>query len=301
MIKSFTIINFKGESLKLELARPELSGLVIKSVTGLGPPDASMNATQIANLDGSIFNSIRTTERSINFIFQMMFAPSIEDSRHLVYRFFPIKKQVTIQVETDTRTIQAVGYTERLDPDIFQKIEIANVSVKCPDPWFYDLGDSEMIFSGVKPEFEFPFENDPPETKQLNMGEIYLDTRATLIYDGDVDAGIVIHVRARDKVKNVRINNIDTLEWMKIDTDKIKSISGQDFDDGDEILISTVKGDKYVKLLRNGVYSNVIGCLERGSTWFQLTPGANVFNFVAEEKQDKMEVIFSYRNAYGGI
>lgn len=45
MIKSITVTNYLGDSIKLELARPEESGFVVKSVTGLGPGSANINTT----------------------------------------------------------------------------------------------------------------------------------------------------------------------------------------------------------------------------------------------------------------
>lgn len=54
MIKSLTVTNPKGESLKLELTRPGLSGLAVKSIDGLGPPQASINTSEIATMDGEL-------------------------------------------------------------------------------------------------------------------------------------------------------------------------------------------------------------------------------------------------------
>ena len=51
MIKSITVINPKGESLELDLFHPEKSGLIVKSITGLGPPKANINSTELARAD----------------------------------------------------------------------------------------------------------------------------------------------------------------------------------------------------------------------------------------------------------
>lgn len=52
MIKSVTIQNYLGEKIVLELARPEKSGFIIKSIDGLGPPGANINTTQVSTNDG---------------------------------------------------------------------------------------------------------------------------------------------------------------------------------------------------------------------------------------------------------
>lgn len=43
MIKSVTVVNHLGESLKLDLASPEKSGFIVKSIEGLGPKYGTPN------------------------------------------------------------------------------------------------------------------------------------------------------------------------------------------------------------------------------------------------------------------
>lgn len=45
MIRAVTFTNYLGDSIRLDLARPEKSGFIIKSVTGLGPGKANINTT----------------------------------------------------------------------------------------------------------------------------------------------------------------------------------------------------------------------------------------------------------------
>ena len=52
MIKSITVTNYLGDSIKLELARPEESGFIVTSVTGLGAGKANINMTVVATNNG---------------------------------------------------------------------------------------------------------------------------------------------------------------------------------------------------------------------------------------------------------
>lgn len=304
MIQSVTVTNPSGEQLVLELARPELSGLIVEKIEGLGPAPATINTIDLGASDGAIFSSSRVQTRNI-VITLVMFGtekdPSIENARLLTYKFFPLKKKVELLIQTDNRIAQTYGYVESNDPDIFSNRESAQISIICPDPYFYELNISELGFMGVHPRFEFPFSNESTTENLLNMGEIHLDTRVTLDYIGDADTGFLMVLHALDKVKNVTIYNVNTRESMKINTDKIKTITGKDFGEGDEILISTVRGQKYVRLFRKGFYTNVISALDKDSDWFILTNGDNTFAFTAEEGEKKLQITFTYRNAYGGI
>lgn len=123
MIKSLTVTNPKGETLKLELANPDPSGLIVQKIEGLGPPKANINTTELATLDGSLFASSRATNRNIVINLAFLFAPTIEDARQKTYKFFPIKKPIAIEIETDNRQATITGYVESNTPDIFSQAE----------------------------------------------------------------------------------------------------------------------------------------------------------------------------------
>lgn len=121
MIRAVTFTNYLGDSIRLDLARPEESGFIIKSVTGLGPGKANINTTEIATNDGSLFNSSRMPSRNIVISLAYMWKDSIEDVRQLSYKYFPIKKKLTMLIETDNRQAEIEGYVESNDPTIFAK------------------------------------------------------------------------------------------------------------------------------------------------------------------------------------
>lgn len=309
MLHSITVTNPKGEALELELTNPEKSGLSVRSVEGLGPPQVTVNGQELANTDGMIYTSTRADTRNIVLTLGMVQRDktskygrlSIEESRHLTYRYFPLKKKVTITFKTDTRTVYTTGYVESNEPNIFSKDETADISVVCPDPWLYEVGDSQTIFSGVLSLFEFPFSNESVTEHMIEFGKIRLDTQAYLNYEGTVDTGVVMRLLFFEKVEQITIYNVDTEEWMKIDTKAFHDITKTDIQKGDEIWISTVKNNRYCRLLRDGAYSNLIGCLTRDSDWFQISPGENAFAFTAEHGAENMSITFTYENAYVGV
>lgn len=301
MLKTVTVTNPKGESLELELAKPENSGLIIKDITGLGPMNATINTQDLATMDGSLYSSARVENRNIVLTLAMMFSPTVEDSRQLTYHYFPLKKKVTLKFETDNRTSEIEGYVESNEPEIFSEEESTQISIICPDPFFYESKGSSSAFYGADPMFEFPFSNESYSEPLLLMGEIRMDSRAIVNYVGDVDTGMVITIHTLGDASNFTIYNVDTGESMAINTDKVKTITGVAFHSGDDIEISTYKGNKYIRLLRNGIYTNIISAMSKGSDWFQLSVGDNIFDYQAEEGAENLMIMFSYRNAYGGI
>lgn len=305
MIKSFTITNHQNETLHLILTEPEKAGVAVASVEGLNPPKINVNTVDMANLDGSIFTSSRADARNIVFQLIMMegiaSAKSIEDSRHLVYRYFPIKHQIRIEVETDRRTSVIWGYVESNETYIFSKQEYAQISIVCPDPWFYDVNDRNVRFYAIEPLFEFPFSNESLTEDLINFGEIKLDTSVEFIYTGDVDTGLEMTIHATGPVENIVLYDRTTQQAMNIDTAKIEQVTGIAFGDGDDIIISTMKGAKYARMLHEGETYNIIAALAKNSEWFQITQGSNIIAFSAEKGQENLEFAVSYHLAYGGI
>ena len=286
MIKSITVTNHLNESIKLELGFPERSGFLIQEISGLGPVKADINVSELSSVDGSIYNSARLPSRNIVFNLVLLESPTIEDTRQKSYKYFPVKKRVRLLIETTNRTAEIFGYVESNEPIIFSKQETTQISIVCPNPYFYSAGPkSKQItsFTGSEKVFSFPFSNEALSDKLLVMGNLLKNQIQTIFYEGDSEIGFNIEIHSVGTAEHVRIYNVDTLENMKIDTDKLIALTGQPIIMGDSIFISTIKGDKSIQLLREGVYYNIINCLDRDATWMFLRKGDNVFAFDAEE------------------
>ena len=68
-------------------------------------------------------------------------------------------------IETDNRQAEIEGYVESNDPTIFSKDEGSDISIVCPNPFFYSAGKDGInttIFYGVEALFEFPQPEDEP-------------------------------------------------------------------------------------------------------------------------------------------
>lgn len=304
MIRAITVTNYLGDSIKLDLARPEQSGFVITSVTGLGSGKANINMTEVATNDGGLFNSSRLPSRNIVISLKYLWHDSIEDVRQLSYKYFPIKKKLTLLIETDNRQAEIDGYTETNEPTIFSKDEGSDISIVCPNPFFYSAGKDGInttIFYGVEPLFEFPFSNESLYECLLEMGRIQNQTEKTIVYSGDAEIGVTIAIHAIGEARNITIYNTGTREIMRIDTDKLKAFTGSGIISGDEIIICTVKGQKSITLLRNGKTTNILNCLDKNADWFQLAKGDNIFAYTVEEGRANLQFRIENRIVYEGV
>ncbi|MEG1523829.1 MAG: phage tail family protein [Clostridia bacterium] len=309
MIKAFTITNYLGDSIVLEMEKPDLSGFSIKSVKGLGPSKANINTTEVSTNDGSMFNSARLNER--NIVFELEFYEdnlaheSIEDLRQKTYKYFPMKKTVEIQIETDNRIVKTIGNVESNEPNIFSIKENTQISIICPDPYFYSVGEEDgsqtTVFYGIEATFEFPFSNESLVEPLIEFGNIQNKSENLITYNGDAEIGLTIQIHAIGTVGGVTIYNTGTRETMKIDMVKLASYTGQGLVSGDDIIINTVKGEKSITLIRNGVSTNILNCLDKASKWFSLTKGDNIFAFTATIGTENLQFWITNDTIYEGV
>lgn len=305
MIKSVTITNYLGESIKIVLSEEDpVHGMIISKIDGLGPAKANINMTDLATDDGSLFNSARLETRNITMRILLTNAPDIETSRQRTYKYFPIKKPLEFLIELDHRIAKTTGYVESNEPDIFSKAEEMAISIICDDPYFYSAGEDGLtttVFYGIEPVFEFIFENESLEENLLEFSAIENETEKTVYYEGDSEIGVVMTIHAVGDVRNITIYNTGTREHMTIDTDKIQAITGKGVIAGDSIIISTVRRNKSVYLLRDGLYTNILNSLTKDSDWFRLAKGDNIFTFIADEGSENLQFTIENQVIYEGV
>lgn len=303
MIKSITATNYLGESIKMELARPEKSGFIVSSITGLGPGKANINTTEVSTDDGGLFNSARLPSRNIVLGLIFMWKDSIEEARHRSYKYFPLKKKVKLLIETDTRTAEIEGYVDSNEPNIFSKSQGSDISIICPNPYFYSVEDdhSEVVFSGNESAFEFPFSNESLIENLIEISITRNSIEQVVTYHGDAEIGVTITINAIGPATNITIYNTGTREIMRLDTAKLEAFTGAPLDTGDEITICTVKKRKSITLLRAGKTTNILNCLDRNPDWFSLAKGDNVFAYTAESGAGNLQFKINHQVIYEGV
>ncbi len=317
MIKSITVTNYLGKSVKIVLAESDPEhGMIIESVDGLGPPRANINLTKLSGMDGSVFNSANVENRNIVIHMLFTFAPTIEDSRQRTYEYFPVKKPVTLLIKTDNREAEIKGVVESNEPEIFSETTSNSISIICPEPYLYSLSQNIATDAGIKKTFTFPFSNRSiinggfqTYDKLIIMGKFDAGQGyITTVYDGDSDVGFIMTIGTlRSFQEVISIHNLDTREVMKISISKIRDIlnnlgySPVTLEKGTEIIINTNLGNKKIELLKNGDRINILNALDKDSDWFKIKKGIN--KFMISEGADTPYLLFKIENKilYEGI
>lgn len=303
MIKAVTIINHMGDSIELELMRPEKSGFIVESIEGLGPVKATVNLTEIVTNDGAQYNSSRLSSRNIIIKLRFLFSEkeTIEDIRQKSYRYFPLKKKVKVIVETDNRLCETEGIVESNEPNIFSKEEGTSISILCPNSYFYLSGENSVEKTEFAPSrelFIFPFSNDSLTEPLIEFAHLNAVNETTIEYKGDSEIGVDIDIVALGPASDILMINTSTSQKMKIDTNRLP---GGGLLSGDVIHICTIRGKKSVTLTRNGKTVNALNCLAKNTDWFMLVKGNNVFSINAEQGLSNLRFEISNGLLYEGV
>lgn len=278
-----SVENKKGN--KLAFAQNEKYS--ITSITGLGPPDAAINTTNVGSFDGERFNSSKLGMR--NIVMTIAILGNIETNRIALYSVFKSKEWIKFNYKNGLRDVYIEGYVESAPIDLFSQNQEVQVSILCPDPYFKNAEEIIEDMNLIINMFYFPFAIEDTGTTFSKYDEVL---EKIIVNNGDVAKGMTIHLQATGEVVNPKIFNRDTREFFGL------NITMQE---GDEITISTVKGAKTVYLLRNGVETNIFNSIMKNISWLQLEPGDNVFTYEAETGAEYLSILFRHIDNYEGV
>lgn len=282
-MQSFIIENKYGEQLQLA----GNSDYDVLSVEGLTPPAATINMSIIATMDGSKFNSSRTNER--NIVLTVQPRQNVEKNRINLYKFVKVKQYVKVYYTNATRDVYIEGYVESFTGNLFENDEKFQISIICAQPYFIDIDTIITQFSSITAAFEFPFSIDEAG---VELGIIAVGEQTLITNTGDEETGTLITMYANDKVLEPTIYNFDTGEFFTVEIELNK---------GDRVEINTNRGRKSIILISNGVTTNILNKIEKGSTWFTLRSGDNVFLFDCIYGAENLDVKFITSPLYEGV
>lgn len=280
---TLSVENHKGERLQLT---QNINYNVLR-IDGLNPPQANINTSVNANFDGSTFKSSRLNER--NIVIELTVEGDIERNRINLYKYFKNKHKCKLYYSNGTRYVYIDGYVESFEIGLFEQKQKAQISIVCPKPYFVDTNVSLTEFNSIKSLFEFPFSiaEEGIEFSRLLVNQTKVITNA-----GDVATGIEIELKANEIVLNPKIYNVETGENIILDIE---------MNAGDIVRINTNAGKKSIKMIVDGVESNIINRLRYGSKWLQLESGDNIYLYTADEFPENLTCTITYSNKYEGV
>lgn len=258
-----TRVAFTGAVNQLMTFGMQNSEYIIKRIDGLGPVAAEVISSPNAIRPGNTFLSARDTQRNIVITFG--FNPkketgnTIESLRRSLSKVFTPKMRVNLTFSDDQLGIYYIdGTVETNEPDIFAKDPEVQISILCDDPYFQKFGASDVEFvvppvTVANPDFVLPYESDVPTGFSIEFDVAFSTTTfAVLFRQGGVNG---------------------YRPQLRID---------MDFNAGDRVRISTVKGEFAVTYKRGTGTTpvNAMGSFSGSLTGMVLEPGPNYFTLL---------------------
>ena len=264
------------------------------SETKIDPIPATHNTTAYLNLDGEHLNSSRFNPRPVSFT-GWIFAENeaeMETRKTYLNRFFNPRQQISVQYD-DTFELffhpnSSVQYaTNKYD----NRAAICKWMIQGTAHYpFWRLIDAVVIRTS-EPMGVPLFPMIIPATTGRVWGIIHKESAHNANNFGDVDIGFVIQIIAKHgPVTNPKITNNKTGEFIEL----IVSLNM-----GDMVEISTETGNKFIKLIKEGVEADIFTVMTKTSTASMvLNPGENNYSISAAGNASNIAPIFKYKPAF---
>lgn len=285
MYNDLILENADGDQLRIGADPP----FQLSDISGLNPPSATINTSELALLDGAQYNSSKMNMRQILIAFAVC-SPA-EQNRLAIYKVLRSKQYVKLIYRSDTRDVYAEGYVQSAAITMMAMKQVCTVTILCPSP--YLMGAQEIVneLTSIAKKFHFPFHSEA--TPEIVFGTLQTNTGVTITNDGDLECGMVIELYAKAGLTDPTIYNYISQESFGL----IWSMQTADL-----ITIDTRPGRKSVKLLRGGMETNLVNYIKQGSEWLQLPPNGGTFVYtVGTGSVNNLTVTFRHVPLFEGV
>lgn len=274
MITQIEAQNSAGDLLTLPLG-DDSSGFFVKSIDGLDPVDATIVSSSFANQDGEQYQSSRRDKRNIvvTLGYSQDFGEgvSIRQLRKQLYDFFlPKSTNIMRFYMDDPLTVEIAGRVESFKSPLFTKDPDATLSIINVDSNFID--PMEVVFDGAS---------------------VTDQTESVISYPGDIETGVTFSMTLTRPLNNFTIYNRTQFggSYQLEFTDALYQ--------NDILELSTVNGNKYIRVTHLGVQNSRLYAIDPSSAWINLWPGDNNIRVLADGDPIPFEI--RYTTKYGGL
>ena len=230
----------------------------IRSIRGLNPPKGNINMMQLAGFDGARFNSEFVGTR--NIVLTLVIRGNAETNRQTLLNYFPQKRNLKFLIENGTRAVYINGYVDTIEVDPFSFPQVMQISIICPDPYFYD--QTETTVTG----YTFTVSNASIYNQGFNFHIVPKNSTSEVSVRGNLSS-----TGSASSTVSGTPSLLDGDVPSIVVPDKILTIVYPFLAD-DEIDICTVDGQKSAWLTRGNTRTNLFPYITDDSTFYQLSP-----------------------------
>ena len=270
------------------------NGIIIDSIDGIYEFNGEVMTSPYSQTHGDRYKSSRATKR--NIVVQGRIYNNFYDNRQLLYRVFRIGALGRFCYSEPNRANRyADYYVEKVDIDQNAYRGQYQISLICPDPFFY-AGDPESVDLSAWAS-DFTFEHD-----FLAAGEELGHRESSMIKEiqnlnGVSGIGMKIIMTATGSVTNPYVYLAETGEQIAIGTSTNQYTLTSDV----QVEIETTTGQKNIVQIEDGVETRINEYLDPDSSFFQLLAGTNTIGYNADSGAEYLNVHIEYKMRYLGV
>lgn len=253
-----------------------MDSLLIRSVTGLNPPDIDLFIGEYSR-DGGSYQGRRVGNRNVVMTIDLNPNPALGETvsglRDLLYKTFadPLVNADHVELvlrEDDGRVRNLYGYCEKFETELFGIETMAQISMICPDPYIRDL-DVTVLTNETSTWVSVPF-----------------------IYGGTAETGFETEIIISANTPVLHVRNNDQV-----------MVFNYAFQNEDIVRLNTKRGERSVTVSRGGVVTSLLPALSYTSPWIELHSQSNTLNVYGETPSSYTAGIktLSYRASYWGV
>ena len=165
-------------------------------VEGLNPPTGTISTSSYAGMDGSYLNNAFIEKRNVVIHFEMR-GVGVEARRHQLYKVVKPSRYIKIYYATAGIDVFAEGYVESCEVQNFEALTTGQISILCPDIYWYSTTSVMAYYSQITGAFTFPFptESNP---EPFILGKYNTQNMMTIVNDGD-EIGFTLVIEALEE------------------------------------------------------------------------------------------------------
>lgn len=278
-------INARGD--RLPLATSDL--FVLTNVDGMTAAAVSLASSVISGTDGDIVNSVQANPRGIVLDLRIKSGVDVEEAKREVLRIVKIKQYGTLEWTQNNRTVAISGVVEGIDMPRWNEGVTMQITLHCAQPFWEDI---DFVVRQISEAIDLHYFTDGEtdmlyfEEDGIPLGEYDTIRTKTFHNNGDVAVGLEISIVALDTVTDPIIYD---------ESGNFFGLVGMTMHAGDNVVITTHKGNKTVRLNDAMIY----GHIKPQSTWLQLAAGDNQFTINSDDESvTNMTFSLIYKQRY---
>lgn len=279
------------DGFSLDFTEQGFGPFLLSDAEGLYESKNTVYVSQNSMIDGATYQGSVAKYRDIELT--LTDTGNYPENRDALNRLFKEKSKGTLIFwEADANPRKIDYYVEKFNSSGEDPFREHEISLICPDPFFYDIDASSEEMASWVSAFTFPFASP---TTGFVFG--YKDNSRIQTIQNDFaedNIGITIIMSCLGAVTNPSITHIETNTAIHV------GHSGKPLNlvYGDVVTITTATGNKHVTLTHEGVTSEINHFLTEDSVFIQLMRGSNSFGFGADSGVNNLTITIEYTYKY---